>query len=365
MENKKESEFLNKKIVITGASSGIGLSTAIYFLNKGAKVILAGRDSTLMEKICKDNNYVNAIIMKFDLISGDQFIIDFKTSIVEIFGKIDILINCAGIQLYGDIEKTYPQDFDYTLDLNLRSIYFLIYSLAEFMNKNSSIINMSCLYGTRPMCGMISYTVSKAGLEGLTKYCAAEFAFHGIRVNAVSSCTVKTNALSYLNIPEKEINNYYKKMEKNIPLGRVALPSDIIKVISFLASDRSKNITGQVIKVDGGRSLTSSGYVHYKGRFNMNARVEPDGVNMLFGVKNFFNKDKYDENEVNQDENQLIRFIEDKISESNFSKNNKNSNDLNQTFLKFLETPKKINGFSNKKNEIEDSNIIIENNSDE
>ncbi len=336
MENKNSSEFLNKKIVITGASSGIGLSTAIYFLNKGAKVILAGRDSFLMETICKKYNFINAIIMKFDLISRDQCIIDFKTSIVEIFGKIDILINCAGIRLYGDIEKTYPQDFDYTLDLNLRSIYYLIYSLIGFMNKNSSIINMSCLYGTRPMCGMISHTISKAGLEGLTKYCAAELAFYGIRVNAVSSCPVMTNSLGYLSIPENEINDFYKKMEKNIPLGRMAHPDDIIKVISFLSSDRSKNITGQVIKVDGGRSLTSSGYVHYKGRSNMNARIEPDGVNIIFGVKNLMlgNKsDNYDENEIPNDEKELIKYIEDKMSESKFSENEKNMNDKVYSFI--------------------------------
>ena len=204
------------------------------------------------------------------------------------------------------------------------------------MNKNSSIINMSCLYGTRPMCGMISHTISKAGLEGLTKYCAAELAFYGIRVNAVSSCPVMTNSLGYLSIPENEINDFYKKMEKNIPLGRMAHPDDIIKVISFLSSDRSKNITGQVIKVDGGRSLTSSGYVHYKGRSNMNARIEPDGVNIIFGVKNLMlgNKsDNYDENEIPNDEKELIKYIEDKMSESKFSENEKNMNDKVYSFI--------------------------------
>ena len=293
MKSENKSEFFNKKIVITGASSGIGLSSAIYFLNCGAKVIMAGRDIDSMRNICQKNNFINAIIMKLDL-KEDVQIIDFKTSVVERFGKIDLLINCAGILLYGDTEKTFPQDFDITLDINIRSLFFLIHELAGFMNKNSSIINMSCLYGSRPMYGMISYTASKAGLEGLTKYAAAEFSSIGIRVNAVSACPVNSNSFGYLKVPESEVNYFYKSMEKNIPLGRIAKPDDVTKVIVFLASERSKKITGQIIKVDGGRSLTSSGYVHFKGRDNMNTRFEPDAekTSSWFSILNPFNKKK-------------------------------------------------------------------------
>ena len=120
------------------------------------------------------------------------------------------------------------------------------------MNENGSIINISCFYGSRPMYGMISYAASKAGLEGLTRYAAAEFASIGIRVNAISACPVNTNALRYIEIPESQIEYFFKNMEKNIPLGRIAKPDDITKVIVFLASERSKRITGQIIKVDGG-----------------------------------------------------------------------------------------------------------------
>ena len=137
-QNEK-SEFLNKNIIVTGASSGIGLSAALYFLNCGAKVILAGRDVKTLKKICEKHNFQNATIMKLNL-EKDIHIYDFKASVIERFKTIDILINCAGIKLYGDVEKTYPQDFDYTLDVNLRSIYYLIYNLAGYMNKDGSII---------------------------------------------------------------------------------------------------------------------------------------------------------------------------------------------------------------------------------
>ena len=319
---KEGSEFLNKKIVITGASSGIGLSASIYFLNCGAKVIMAGKDLNTMYQLCQKFKFFNAIIMKLEL-ESDISIYDFKTSVVERFKTIDILINCAGIKLDGDLEKTYPQDFDYTLDINLRSLYYLINNLSGFMEKNSSIINLSCLYGTYPMAGLISHNVSKAGVESLTRYAAAEFAIFGIRVNAITACPVETNSFRFLKLSEKEIEQYNKKMEKYIPMGRIGRPDDITKVIAFLASSRSQNITGQIIRVDGGRGLTSSGYVHYKGLYNMNSRFEPDGIKRnldnFFGLKDYVKTFKKEE--IPKDEKELKKFINDKIKESKFSTN--------------------------------------------
>jgi len=156
-----------KKIIVTGASSGIGLTVALYFLNCGSKVIV-GQDIATMKNICEKYHFSNATIMELHLLN-DISIYDFKTSVVERFKTIDILINYAGVKFDGDVEKTYPQDFDYTVDINLRSVYYLINNLSGFMDKNGSIINMSCFYGTRPMCGLISYTVNKDGLEALTR----------------------------------------------------------------------------------------------------------------------------------------------------------------------------------------------------
>ena len=329
-EGDDENEFLNKKIIVTGASSGIGLSVSLYFLNCGAQVIMAGQDIQTMKKICEDYRFSNATIMKLDL-SNDISIYDFKTSVVERFKTIDILINCAGVKFDGDIEKTYPQDFDYTMDVNLRAVYYLIYNLSGFMERNASIINMSCLYGSRPMSGLISYSVSKAGLEALTKYVAAEFAPIGIRVNAISACPVDTNSLRLVQLPETEIEYFNKKMEKNIPLGRIARPDDITKVIAFLVSDRSKNITGQIIKVDGGRSLTSSGYVHYKGMKNMNSRFEPDGEKVTSWFGNLF---KFEDKNIDipKDEKELKKFINQKIKESNFSTNLEDAHKNNSSY---------------------------------
>ena len=311
---KSKSEFFGKNIIITGASSGIGQAAGFYFLNSGANVLLAGRDRNSLSVFEK---FKNARITIFD-IRKDMCLYDFKTTIVEILGKIDILINCAGVKLDSDIEKTYPQDFDYTINVNLRSIFLLLKLLEKYFVEGASIINMSCLYGTKPTVGLISYAMSKAGLETLTRYAAADFASLGIRINAITACPVESNSLLYAKGNEEDMKKLKEKMEKNIPLGRIARPDDIVKAIVFLASKRSEKITGQIIKVDGGRSLTSSGYVHYKGIFNMNSRFEPDGVNLMTWLDDKFNVKEKMVKEIS-DKKELKKFVEENINKSNFS----------------------------------------------
>ena len=310
-----KNEFFGKNIIITGATSGIGQAAAYYFLNCGANVLLAGRDKDTMTNCFK--RFKNARMALFE-IGKDMDLYDFKTTVVEILGKVDILINCAGIQLYGDVEKTYPQDFDYVVNINLRSVFLLLKLLEKYFVEGASIINLSCLYGSKPMVGVISYAMSKAGLETLTRYAAADFASLGIRINAITACPVETNSFNLLKIGENEVNKFKEKMENNIPLGRMARPDDIVKVIIFLASKRSEKITGQIIKVDGGRSLTSSGYVHYKGMLNMNSRFEPDGERLKSWFQNKFNFKEKMVKEIN-DKNELKKFVEENINKSNFA----------------------------------------------
>ena len=318
-----ESEFSKKNILITGASSGVGLYSAFYFLNQNANVILACQDEISVIKLLEKYNFKNAYILKADLEKLGQ-IKTFINYITEIFTSIDILINCAGIKLDNDILTTHSEDFDYTMNTNLRSVFILIKELRPYFSQGASIINMSCMYGTKPMCGFISYSMSKAGLETLTKYAAAEMAYLNIRINAISACPINTNSLRYINISEKEIKEFNKKMDKNIPLGRIAEGDDIVKVIIFLASKRSKKITGQIIKVDGGRGLTSSGYVHYKGLFNMNSKIEPDKDIILQSgdiCYNLCEKNKIMDKPIT-DKNELKNFVEKTIKNSNFSTRN-------------------------------------------
>ena len=363
--NSSTNEFYMKKVVITGASSGIGACCATYFLNCGSQVILVGRDIQNMKSTASKFPKTSTVI-KCDLIKDDQ-IEDLKNSIFNIFKSIDILINCAGLKLDSDIEKTFPQDFDYSLNINLRCVFLLIKNLN--FNPNSSIVNVSCLYGTRPMQGLISFCIAKAGLEAFTKSAAGELANDNIRVNCVSCCPIISNSLRYVQANEKENNLMEEKMKKNVPLGRMGYPSDPAKAIVFLCSKRAESITGQIIKVDGGRNLTSSGYVHYKGYNNMNSRFEPDDENLWnkFNIFNYFKK-----NEKNMlkkiekmNEKELDKFINKTISESNFSHNlieendeeNQSSNLNKKHFEKISETYEE----NLEENEKEDENNIKEN----
>jgi len=145
--------------------------------------------------------------------------------------------------------------------------------------------------------------MTKAGVESLTRFAAAEMAEMGVRVNCVTACPVDTNCYRFVGIGEREYNQIKDRISKNIPMQRMANPEDIVKAISFLSSNkRSGKITGQIIKIDGGRSLTSSGYIPWKGSKVMNSRFEPNGVigdNSLGDMfKKLFKKDEKKEEEV-------------------------------------------------------------------
>ena len=207
MQDKYSSEFSKKNIVITGASSGVGLNSAFYFLNQNASVMLICQDVASIKKILNENKFYNAIIINSDLANLEKNNEKKKliNDITSIFPRIDILINCAGVKLDSDILTTFSEDFDFTMNINLRSVFILIKELRPFFSQGASIINLSCLYGSRPMCGFISYSMSKAGLETLTKYAAAEMGYLNIRINAISSCPINTNSLRYIQVTEDEI----------------------------------------------------------------------------------------------------------------------------------------------------------------
>lgn len=266
--------FLDKRVLVTGSSSGIGRAVAFWYLNNGARVALVGRDKDSLTEIGKQFPS-QAIVIHCDL-AEDKQQYEMASGVIEKFGGLDILVNCAGAIFEGDVEKTFPQDFDYLTDINLRLPFHLISLFQPFLEKSGgSVVNVSCTLGNKPAQGAVSYCMSKAGLEMLTKSCALEMAAFGVRVNCVAPSICDTNLYRYSGYSEYEFWAMRDRAEEHTPMHKTVTPEQVGKAIVFLTSDKAKRITGQVLKVDGGRSLTSLATIDWYGTEVMNRRFEP------------------------------------------------------------------------------------------
>lgn len=179
---------------------------------------------------------------------------------MEKLGGVDILINCAGVIFAGDLEQMFPQDYDYLVDVNLRTPFLLTQFFSQFLKKSKGvIINISSEKGSRPEPGVLGFCMTKCGLEMLTKSSALELAPFGVRVNAVAPCMVDTNLYRYAGYNETENDSLKQRAAANIPMQRIARDEEVAKAVIFLSSEKALKITGHVMKVDGGKSLTGRG----------------------------------------------------------------------------------------------------------
>jgi NAD(P)-dependent dehydrogenase (short-subunit alcohol dehydrogenase family) len=251
-------EFRGKVGLITGASSGIGRATALRFAQSGARLMLTGRHVNSLEALQKK---INTDGVKCNIELGDITDADFRQELIRSlenhFGQLDILVNAAGIIATGSIETTKLGDFDHMMDINLRSVFHLIQlSLPLLIKSKGNIVNVSSITGLRSFPGILSYSVSKAGVDQLTRVAALELAERGVRVNAVNPGVVETNLHKRSGFDQKTYENFLLHSQTTHPLGRVGQPDEIARLIAFLASANASWITGLTTSIDGGRHLT-------------------------------------------------------------------------------------------------------------
>ena len=245
-----------KRALVTGASSGIGRATANLLLRSGASVVLPGRRTEKLEDIASKAEAGRAHIIKADLSNEGESRSAFAGAI-EFLGGLDILVNAAGILKSGRLEDTSLESWDEMLNINLRSVFQLMSLAVPHLEKSTgNIVNVSSVTGLRSFPGVLSYCVSKAGVDQLTRCAALELAPKGVRVNAVNPGVVLTELHRAGGMNEAAYQAFVEHSRTTHPLGRIGQPDEIAELILFLASEKAGWITGATISIDGGRALT-------------------------------------------------------------------------------------------------------------
>lgn len=246
-----------KIAIITGAASGIGYAIAERFLRDGAKVMIADVDHAKGVAAEKQLSAIgDARFHKTDV--ADRLDIhNLVAATVESFKDIDILVSNAGIVHHSNFLKLKEEDFDRVLRVNLKGSFLAGQAVARYMVEKvadggspGSIINMSSINAEVAIATQVPYSVSKGGINQLTKVMALALAPHGIRVNAIGPGSIGTDMLS-ATINDQE--DFRQKLLQRTPLGRIGTPAEIASIAAFLASDDAAYITGQTIYADGGR----------------------------------------------------------------------------------------------------------------
>jgi NAD(P)-dependent dehydrogenase (short-subunit alcohol dehydrogenase family) len=241
-----------KVALVTGASKGIGKAIAQIFAQKGADIIMAGQSEEVKivsEEILK---YGVKVLPVTGDISKKEIVESIVRDSIDTFGRIDILVNCAGISLLGNVEDFPEADWDRIMEVNLKGSFMLSkYVGREMIKKNSGkIINMASQAGIIALEKHIAYCASKAAMINMTKVMALEWAKFNINVNAISPTIILTEMGK-----KAWAGDAGEEMKKKIPAGRFGYPDEVAACALFLASDASNMITGENIVIDGGYTI--------------------------------------------------------------------------------------------------------------
>ncbi len=237
--------FSNKKIIITGATGGIGNELVKKFVSLKGKVLATGTNEEKLEKLKK--NYSSIETIKFD-ISKHSEIESFIEQASSKLNGLDVLVNNAGITLDNLSLRMKSEEWQKVIEINLTSTFFACkYALKKMLkNKFGRIINISSIVGHTGNIGQANYTASKAGMVAMSKSLAIEYARKNITINCVSPGFIQSNMTDQINDEVK------KSLMSRIPMNRLGNGEDVSNSVAFLASDSASYITGETIHVNGG-----------------------------------------------------------------------------------------------------------------
>ena len=245
--------FSQKVALVTGGSRGIGRAICLELAKGGADIILcyAGNAAAAQETAaaCQAQG-VRVLTVQCD-VSDEAQVKAMASTALETFGRVDLLVNNAGVTRDGLMMSMSAEQFDAVLDTNLRGAFLCMRALARPMirQRYGRIVNVSSVVGLRGNAGQTNYAASKAGLIGLTKAAARELATRGITVNAVAPGFIQTDMTAAMTEQARAATL------SGIPAARLGLPEEVAHAVAFLCSDNAAYITGQVLAVDGGMSM--------------------------------------------------------------------------------------------------------------
>ncbi|PYS86961.1 MAG: hypothetical protein DMF62_13930 [Acidobacteria bacterium] len=247
-----------KVAIITGASSGIGRAAATEFRRRGISVVAVGRNEADLSTL-RDETRESKGALRMHLADVTEFtqIDRLLSETIEHFGKLDILVNAAGIIKGGNIEDTSIDEWDRMMNINVRSVFYTMQKCVPHLEKTKgNVVNVSSVTGLRSFPNVLAYCVSKAAVDQLTRCSALELAPKGIRVNAVNPGVVVTNLHRRSGMNEADYEKFLANAKNTHPIGRAGEPGEVADLIYFLSSDSAKWITGATYSIDGGRALT-------------------------------------------------------------------------------------------------------------
>ena len=239
-----------KCAVVTGAAKGIGKAIALKLASSGVNIVLNYRSSE--DKAIETEKEILSLGVEVLRIKGDISKPNDVENLIDCaknkFGKIDIMVNNAGITKDTLLLRMKEEDFDSVINVNLKGVFNCLKAITPVMlkQKEGKIINLSSVVGLVGNAGQVNYAASKAGVIGMTKSLAKEIGSRGITVNAVAPGFIETDMTDVLG------DRFKEEAKKSIPLKRLGKAEDVAEVVAFLASDSANYITGQVIHVDGG-----------------------------------------------------------------------------------------------------------------
>ena len=245
--------FEGQVVIVTGAGSGIGASTAARFLDEGALVAVNGRREHKLRDTVAKYDEANVLVHPGD-VSDELYVKQLVAETVSRFGKLDVLVNNAGMAVFGPFEQTTTEIWRKTMGTDLDSVFFgCREALPHLLKTKGSIVNLSSASGIGGDWGMSAYNAAKGGVTNFTRALALEYGSRGVRINAVAPSLTSTEATGEIEKMQAVMTDF----QTRLPLGRAASPDEIAKVIAFLASEDASFINGAILAVDGGVSASN------------------------------------------------------------------------------------------------------------